>query len=194
MTAAAAALVELAPGSFVWQCDGALAPARCAAIIERFEADPAKAPGRAGAAAAERPELKRSTDLRVEGPAWAEADRWLYESLAAALAAFRRLQPYFRGAFKDQGYAVQRTLPGEYYHWHVDADHPELAARQLVAVWYLNDVPGPGGETEFLHQRLKVRPAAGRLLLFPPFWTHAHRGVALERGVKYLATTWLAFG
>ena len=194
MTAAAAALAELAPGSFVWQCDGALAAARCAAIIERFEADPAKAPGRAGAAAAERPELKRSTDLRVEGPAWAEADRWLYESLAAALAALRARQPYFRGAFKDQGYAVQRTLPGEYYHWHVDADHPELAARQLVAVWYLNDVPGPGGETEFLHQGLKVRPAAGRLLLFPPFWTHAHRGVALARGVKYLATTWLAFG
>ena len=194
MSAAAAELAELAPGSFVWQRDGALAPARCAAIIERFEADPAKAPGRAGAGAAERPELKRSTDLRVEGPAWAEADRWLYESLAAALAALRARQPYFRGAFKDQGYAVQRTRPGEYYHWHVDADHPALAARQLVAVWYLNDVPGPGGETEFLHQRLKVRPAAGRLLLFPPFWTHAHRGVALERGVKYLATTWLAFG
>ena len=31
------------------------------------------------------------------------------------------------------------------------------------------------------------------LLLFPPFWTHVQRGVTLERGVKYLATTWIGF-
>ena len=30
-----------------------------------------------------------------------------------------------------------------------------MSDRQLVAIWYLNDVDGPGGETEFLHQRLK---------------------------------------
>ena len=44
---------------------------------------------------------------------------------------------------------LQRTLHGEYYHWHVDAGPGEFSQRQLVAIWYLNDVPGPGGETEF---------------------------------------------
>ena len=99
----------------------------------------------------------------------------------------------FADGSRTRDIAVQRTDEGEYYHWHVDADSTALADRQLVAIWYLNDVAGPGGETEFLHQDVKIQPAAGRLILFPPFWTHQHRGVTLEQGVKYLATTWIVF-
>ena len=67
------------------------------------------------------------------------------------------------------------------------------STRQMVAIWYLNDVPGPGGETEFPLQEVLVRPAQGKLVLFPPFWTHVHRGVTLQAGVKYIATTWVCF-
>ena len=193
MSGSESALHEIRPGSFIWQWDGVLSESQCRAIIERFEAHPEKRSGRAGADAGERPSLKRSTDLTLAGPEWAEADRWLFASLSGALRGVRHCYPYFRGRFKDQGYAVQRTREGEYYHWHVDADSAVLADRQLVAIWYLNDVPGPGGETEFLHQAVKVRPAAGRLVLFPPFWTHQHRGTTLQRGVKYIATTWIVF-
>lgn len=52
---------------------------------------------------------------------------------------------------------------------------------------------GPGGETQFRYQEVTVAPRAGKLILFPPFWTHEHRGVTLQRGVKYLATTWVVF-
>ncbi len=193
MSAPSSGSREVLPGSFIWQRDGALALERCQTLIERFEAHPGKARGRAGADAVERLELKRSTDLTLAGPEWRDVDGWLFSSLSAALRDLRSRYPYFRGRFKDQGYAVQRTDEGGYYHWHVDADSAALADRQLVAIWYLNDVEGPGGETEFLHQGVKIRPAAGRLVLFPPFWTHQHRGVTLRRGVKYLATTWIVF-
>ncbi len=186
-------LREVAPDSFIWQQEQALSAAQCAQLIERFEAHPDKKPGCTGADAQARPSLKRSTDLRMAGEEWKDADGWLFASLSQALRQLRRGYPYFRGSFKDQGYALQRTEVGEYYHWHVDADSLALANRQLVAIWYLNDVPGPGGETEFLHQRIKIRPSTGRLLLFPPFWTHQHRGVTLRQGVKYIATTWIVF-
>jgi predicted 2-oxoglutarate/Fe(II)-dependent dioxygenase YbiX len=75
----------------------------------------------------------------------------------------------------------------------VDGGPGVFSQRQLVAVWYLNDVQGPGGETEFAHQEVKVTPKEGRLVLFPPFWTHLHRGATVERGVKYIATTWICF-
>ena len=109
------------------------------------------------------------------------------------LAEFREAFPFFKGPFKDSGYAIQRTRPGEHYHWHIDGGSHEFSQRQLVAVWYLNDVPGPGGETEFSYQNVMIRPEAGKLLLFPPFWTHEHRGVTLQQGVKYIATTWAVF-
>jgi hypothetical protein len=54
-------------------------------------------------------------------------------------------------------------------------------------------VPGPGGETEFLFQNIKIKPEQGKLVLFPPFWTHEHRAVTLHKGVKYIATTWVVF-
>jgi hypothetical protein len=110
-----------------------------------------------------------------------------------AIHEFREAYPYFKGPFKDSGYAIQRTDPGGFYHWHIDGGSHEFSRRQLVAVWYLNDVEGPGGETEFSFQDVKIRPEAGKLLLFPPFWTHEHRGVTLEQGVKYIATTWVVF-
>ena len=69
----------------------------------------------------------------------------------------------------------------------------EFAMRQLVAVWYLNSLENQGGETEFRYQDIKVTPEAGMLLLFPPFWTHLHRGKTLQSGVKYIATTWVVF-
>ena len=91
------------------------------------------------------------------------------------------------------GYQIQRYLPGEFYHWHIDGGSHEFSQRQLVVIWYLNDVPGPGGETEFLYQGVSIRPQRGKMVLFPPFWTHEHRSATLHEGVKYIATTWVVF-
>jgi len=91
------------------------------------------------------------------------------------------------------GYQLQRSAPGEFYRWHVDSGPGPLSQRQLVAIWYLNTVSEPGGVTEFFHQQIRVRPEAGKLLLFPPFWTHLHQGDTVSAGHKYIATTWVCF-
>jgi hypothetical protein len=164
-------------------------------MVQRFEAAvDEQYQGQVGQTVSKDRSVKRSTDLVVSGKAhWKDVDRRLFQSLASALRALREKHPFFSGAFKDMGYGIQRTLPGEYYHWHIDGGSHSFSHRQLVAIWYLNDVEGPGGETEFRFQRVAVTPRTGKLILFPPFWTHEHRGVTLERGVKYLATTWVVF-
>lgn len=175
--------------------DSALQSELCTNVIERFEsATDEQYPGRIGQTEVENLEVKRSTDLVISGkPHWKDIDQALFRSLAEGITFMRQLHPFFQGRFKDYGYAIQRTEPGEFFHWHVDGGSHSFSDRQLVAIWYLNDVPGPGGETEFRHQKIKVTPEAGKLLLFPPFWTHEHRGVTLQRGVKYIATTWVIF-
>ncbi|MBX2838717.1 MAG: 2OG-Fe(II) oxygenase [Gammaproteobacteria bacterium] len=189
------ALTELLPGSHIYAANNVLGTEFCQSTIARFEsATDEQYQGRVGQTEVENPEIKRSTDLVVSGKAhWNDVDRTLFSSLGAALNVLRQENAFFRGRFKDYGYALQRTEPGEYFHWHVDSGSHSFADRQLVAIWYLNDVPGPGGETEFRHQNIRVKPEQGKLLLFPPFWTHEHRGVTLEKGVKYIATTWVLF-
>lgn len=187
---------EVKPYSFIFEVAQALPGDVCIEAIRRFEANPDQQyTGRIGQAGEAAPEVKRSTDLRISGREdWRDIDRALSQQLAATFSDFARVFPYFRAnAFKDLGYNLQRTLPGEYYHWHVDAGPGVFRERQLVAIWYLNDVPGPGGGTEFPLQEVTIRPVQGTLVLFPPFWTHVHRGVTLERGAKYIATTWICF-
>ena len=186
---------EIKPDTFIFEKPRALPGDVCAEMIRRFEANPEQQyQGRIGQLAEEDTSIKRSTDLVTSGKEnWKDIDRELFRSLGQAIVEFRERFPFFKGPFKDMGYAIQRTDPGEFYHWHIDGGSHEFSHRQLVAVWYLNDVPGPGGETEFLYQQVKVKPEAGKLILFPPFWTHEHRGVTLETGVKYIATTWVVF-
>jgi predicted 2-oxoglutarate/Fe(II)-dependent dioxygenase YbiX len=186
---------EIKPGSFIFSRANALPPSFCDEVIARFEANPEQHyQGRIGQLREEDTRVKKTTDLVVSNkPEWKDVDDMLFRSLAAALREFRETYPYFKGPFKDMGYQVQRYRPGEYYHWHIDGGSHELSQRQLVALWYLNDVPEPGGETEFLYQRISVRPERGTLVLFPPFWTHEHRAAPVRQGTKYIATTWVVF-
>ena len=118
-------------------------------------------------------------------------DNILHRSLGMALREFRKRYPFFEGPFKDIGYNLQRYRPGEYYHWHIDGGSHDFTDRQLVAIWYLNDVPGGG--TDFKFQNVRIQPETGKLVLFPPFWTHEHRAAEIRTGVKYIATTWITF-
>ena len=188
-------IVEVRPDTFIFEKHNALAADICRAAIARFEqAGDEQYKGRIGQLAGEDRSVKRTTDLVVSGkPHWKDVDQALFRSLGSAMMELRETYPYFKGPFKDVGYAIQRTSPGGYYHWHIDGGSHDFSQRQLVAVWYLNDVEGPGGETEFSFQNIRIRPEAGKLLLFPPFWTHEHRGATLHKGVKYIATTWVVF-
>lgn len=188
-------LTEIKPGTHIYVANQVLSTEFCSDVIDRFEqATDEQYQGRVGQSEVEKLDIKRSTDLVISGKAhWKDVDRALFSSLAGALSVMRSQHAFFHGRFKDYGYAIQRTQPGEYFHWHVDSGSHSFADRQLVAIWYLNDVEGPGGDTEFKHQAISVKPETGKLLLFPPFWTHEHRGVTLEHGVKYIATTWVLF-
>ncbi|HWK74887.1 MAG TPA: 2OG-Fe(II) oxygenase [Povalibacter sp.] len=88
---------------------------------------------------------------------------------------------------------MKRYRPGrqEQFQLHFDAIH-HLANRYLVLLWYLNDVDG-GGETRFPQLELAIRPRAGRLLMFPPYWMYQHEGAPPLSGDKYIISTYLLF-
>ena len=186
---------EIKENTFIFEQKNALPAALCDDMIKRFEENTDDHyQGRIGQTASKDSSIKKTTDVVVSGKEhWKDVDNNLFRSLGIAIKEFREAYPYFKGPFKDMGYGIQRYQPGEYYHWHIDGGSHDFSQRQLVALWYLNDVPGPGGETEFLFQDVKVTPEKGKLVLFPPFWTHEHRAATLNEGVKYIATTWVVF-
>ena len=77
---------------------------------------------------------------------------------------------------------------------HVDViDTGPLSKRFLVFIMYLSDVE-EGGETSIPRHNIKCKPKAGRLLMFPPFWTHPHQGEQVKKGTKYIMMTYLHMG
>ena len=86
---------------------------------------------------------------------------------------------------------LQKTIPTEGYHdWHSESNNFACANRSLVWSVYFNNIDG-SGETEFLYQKKKINPKAGRILIFPGSFTHLHRGNPPYEA-KYIATGWLA--
>ena len=87
---------------------------------------------------------------------------------------------------------------GGYPYWHCElypkpADpQSETLHRTLLWTLYLNDAFAEG-ETEFLHQRRKITPKTGALLIAPAAFTHTHRGNMPKGGNKYIATSWILF-
>lgn len=115
-----------------------------------------------------------------------------------ALKEYCRVYPNLAG-FPDaekklsiQDIKIQKTIPGQGYHvWHHEHGTGGRAHRRLLAFsLYLNTVE-EGGETEFLYQKVRFKPIMGQLLIWPAYFTHAHRGNQPLSGEKYLVTGWI---
>jgi hypothetical protein len=78
--------------------------------------------------------------------------------------------------------------------WHTERvnNHPQISARHLVFMTYLNDVYDEG-ETEWYHQEVKLSPRKGLTAIWPVDWTYTHRGVPSKTEHKYIVTGWFSY-
>lgn len=93
----------------------------------------------------------------------------------------------------EKCYNIQRYLPGEgFYHWHCENGAIKDSYRQLVWMVYLNTVTDDGG-TEFKFQNHVESAEVGKVVIWPAFWTHLHRGIPSKTQTKYIATGWIDY-
>ena len=88
---------------------------------------------------------------------------------------------------------IQKTkIGGGFHQWHCERDNLFSSNRAFAYMVYLNDV-AEGGETEFLYQKMRVKPTRGTVVIWPSDWTHTHRGNPPLSGVKYVYTGWIEY-
>jgi hypothetical protein len=184
---------------------------KCEIIINKFNNDERKYKG---ITIGITENIKETNDLQITGlEDWKEIDDYLYNNLNKALKQYSNrfiknksgeiiknskdqiitMELFIRNTM-DFGYQIQwyKANTG-YYDWHTDFIDKVILLNQnriLAFIWYLNDVE-VGGETEFLNG--KIKPEAGKLLLFPATWTYLHRGKMPISNDKYIVTGWLGF-
>ena len=90
---------------------------------------------------------------------------------------------------------IQKYYPnGAFHEWHTERRSciaPDVS-RHLVFMTYLNDIED-GGETEFFHQQLRIKPQKGLTVIWPADWTFTHRGVPSKKETKYIITGWFNY-
>ena len=77
-----------------------------------------------------------------------------------------------------------------FHQWHYENGTVSDARRTFVIQVYLND-DFDGGETEFLYQHCRIKPKAGKFVIFPCDWAWTHRGNPPLNNDKYIVTAWV---
>ena len=86
---------------------------------------------------------------------------------------------------------LQKTeIGGGYHKLHTESTGYYNTSRTLAWMIYLNDVED-GGETEFPHQRMKIKPKENMGVIWPGGVTHFHRGNPPYSNEKFILTGWL---
>lgn len=106
------------------------------------------------------------------------------------------LGPDFPDKYAFEEYRIKKyySASKDEFADHVDVGDYNSARRFLVMFLYLNDVPeNGGGTTDFPKLDLRIRPVAGRMLVFPPTWQYRHAGRPILSGSKYILGTYLHY-
>lgn len=87
---------------------------------------------------------------------------------------------------EKEGLDLLRYQTGQKYGAHYDdSGKPN---RSVSPILYLNN-DYEGGELEFVHHKVKIKPKAGTLYLFPANYAYAHIAHPVTKGTKYAMVT-----
>ena len=106
--------------------------------------------------------------------------------------------PFLKSMIKKvdiPSFNIQKYSRGDHFS-SIHSERTTLNTLHRLFAWmtYLSDVDvNDGGQTNFDHYRIKIKPEIGKTLIWPAEWTHAHTGEILKNGTKYIVTGWMHF-
>jgi hypothetical protein len=187
---------------YIYEAHNMLPKTFCQEMIEKFESDSRRRQGEIQGGAIDHT-LKKCTDLNIETiTGWGVESKRLNDAFNTAFIDYQNyLKLNIFGEEKahivDQLFSgknvVRNTLTfrkyqvGDYFKWHVDYNHS--ADRICNFIIYLNDHEAC---TEFLNGK-KIKPEPGKIVFFPTTWVHAHCGQTIEKGDKYMITSFIHY-
>ena len=185
--------------SFIQVFPNMLGAEYCRLIIDRFERDDRRHASTVGRTEKWQDPARTGTILFLNDSMddWKDVVIQTHAAVEKAVHEYAKEFPALAGHLVEGRVGcryprIERVDPGQGFIWHADNANMDTAERVLACLLYLSDI-ADGGETEFQHQNVKVKPEAGKIVVFPPFWTHLHRGVTPGAGVKYTMSFFWAY-
>jgi len=143
---------------------------------------------------------KKTTDIPVnphdlKNPKFEVLKQYMDE-LYKCFIDYQNQWPFLKSVIKVvdvPGFNIQKYSRGDHFsQLHSERTTLDTLHRLFAWMTYLNDVDD-GGQTNFSHYEIKIKPETGKTLIWPAEWTHAHTGEILKSGTKYIVTGWMNF-
>ena len=143
---------------------------------------------------------KKTTDIPVnphdlKNPKFEVLKQYIDE-LYKCFIDYQNQWPFLKSVIKVvdvPGFNIQKYSRGDHFALlHSERTTLDTLHRLFAWMTYLNDVDD-GGQTNFSHYEIKIKPETGKTLIWPAEWTHAHTGEVLKSGTKYIVTGWIQF-
>lgn len=176
--------------------DCAVDSATCEKLISWFEDhEDDQQPGMVGS---ERKDT--AAKVSVDIPRWFRLREWpeqifekaLRESAVEYQQQRKHIFSCVSAMVVDDSYVLQRYLPDEgFFALHCENTNPNNMARTMAWMVYLNDVPDGG--THFSEQEFDCEAKQGRMVIWPAYFTHMHKGIISKTTTKYIATGWITW-
>ncbi len=173
--------------------DNSLSARECDMIISAFE-EGGPTPGYTSDGYA--PDDKKSMDIPYKFSQSNKVSNIIYPNLIRGLSKYYKKydavlkENSFFGIYNHFNVQKYETEEDGYKVWHCEhGPSPTGSMRILAWMFYLNNAKSG---TEFKRYPT-VQAKRGRCVIWPSAWTHVHRGVIPNKGLKYIATGWVSF-
>ena len=148
------------------------------------------------------PKIKKTTDIKIipndlEKLKYGVFKQYINE-LHKCFLDYQNQWPFLKNMIKKvdiPSFNIQKYSKGDHFAL-LHSERTTLSTLHRLFAWmtYLNDVDvNDGGQTNFDHYGIKIKPETGKTLIWPAEWTHAHTGEILKSGTKYIITGWMHF-
>jgi hypothetical protein len=197
---------------YILEVDNVLPKSLCERMIKNFEADDNKEDGKLpyciNGEEFTKPKYNSELDIcAYSSPHWRPIVDELYKHVADVFRKYvekletdfnisdrehiylQELNDIRNGNFNIQqtGFCIHKIKEGDKYSWHHDGVFFLPCFIQMI--FYLNTLDEEeGGCTGFINGH-KVRPEAGKVLVYPQSWLFPHCGNEVKRKAKYICTT-----
>ncbi len=177
--------------SYIYIHKNSLSNELCKDIIEKFEANTDLA-YKGVTSEGINLKIKDTLDLNILNlDQWDKINKFLKNEIYKHLFIYHNLYDKRFKHYQVDTFQIQRYEKnvGKFIR-HTDELNTRERSREIVFMWYLNDVDN-GGETCFPHHDITINPEAGKLVFFPSTWTYPHCGNVPLSSNKYIITGWI---
>ena len=179
---------------FVEIYDHALSQKECEILINQFEKSDDQSAGTTSGGY--KPEEKKCAQLSVNLNDRSVISTVVKPHLVSHIKQYNekyRDYLYYTSTWNFYREALLQKYDGKedgYKIWHCEHNSEKSCSKRIMAwMFYLNDAKCG---TEF-YDRPTIKAKRGRCVIWPAFWTHMHRGVTPNIGLKYIITGWISY-